>query len=438
MTRLRMAERRTTDGPDRGPDRAEPGRRQPSGSGGADDTAATAGRSLPTWVPTDDVIAARPDRQVLVVGTTPTALALAGLLRTAGYDPVLAAGTDPPAASRVAYLPPATVEALGALGLRATVREHGRRVDRVEIRWGDREGDGGGTAAGSPPDEGERAPPVVIPTSVLWRALRRETGAGAAATLRAVASASPGDCGVAVTFEDGVCEWFDVVVDAGGGGAALDAPERAEPTALVQYETSTAGTLPDRGIVESWTPTAAIQRLGGPAATREVARITALTTDWPLGERTRGAGVRSGILEHVDRPASDAFGPLSVRQVRLPAESTPETWWGTNRIARCGPAACPAPPAAGVGPAFGITDALELVRALAREGATAPEAVEAYRTARAGRFERLRRVSTGADRPAAAPASRSGALGALYALRAMAFEPFFGTPPVALAGTDGR
>jgi len=153
--------------------RAPTGRDRSPSESARNPTPATPGRSphdtaipTPTWVPTDDVIGSTPDRQILVVGDTPTGLALTCLLRAAGYDPVLAGAADTPTASRVTFLSPAAMEVLGSLDAGASLLDSGVAVDTVTVGSVREDGRVAPTVRQRPGDSG-RAPTVTLPTPAL-------------------------------------------------------------------------------------------------------------------------------------------------------------------------------------------------------------------------------------------------------------------------------
>jgi len=384
---------------------------------------------LPAWVPTDGVIGSRPDRQVLVVGHTPTGFALTLLLGDAGYDPVLVCSTDPPARSRVTALSPAAVEVLGSLGLGTHVTSRGRRVDQVTVRRPDADDGRDRRTTGSLTGDSGRAPPIVIQTPVLRRILGGRVPDHVAVGARRIESVVSGDGGVAVTFDDGVREWFDVVVDAGSASESIGQGDREmDSVPLVQFETTLDENADRRGIGETWRPTTVVQRFPVAAGDRPVLRITTSVTDGSIDEVRLPTGNDRSEVCRV--PDSGAFERSRVRQVRLGERDTPRRWWGDGRIARCGPAAFPAVPATGIGPSLGITDALGLVYAVAQNGTAVPDAIASYTARRARRVTALRRAATGFDHQIRF--SRTPPLGSVYSLRAVALEPYFGGVPGAL------
>lgn len=428
-----MTDRSSADGSGRAPaDRS----RSPSESARGPSPAAPGGSPheervpTPRWVPTDDVIGSTPDRQILVVGDTPTGLALTSLLRAAGYDPVLAGAAAVPTASRVAFLSPAAMEVLGSLDAGAALLDSGVVVDAVAVGSA-REGEHVASTVRQRPGDTGRAPAITVPTAALSRALDDGLPAGAAARGRTVRSVSAENGGVAVRFDDSVREWFDLVVDAGVGSLR---PERrgagagSSPT-VSQYE-AVVDTPADGTVRDVWVPDGVVQWLPASPDGDTLVRITTTEAGSAAGERAiRAVRDRPAVP---DVPELGAFEHETVRQGRLPEAAVPQGWWGSGRVARCGRAACPTVPAAGVGPSLGLTDALGLVSSLARDGTAVPAAVDAYAASRARRFDGVRRAAAGSDRVRQVRESAPEPMRSLGALRAAALEPFTGTAPAAL------
>ncbi len=402
----------------------------------ATDRSADDGLPGPTWVPTNDVIGPTPDRQVLVVGDTPTGLALTSLLRAAGYEPVLAGATDLPTASRATFLSPAAMEVLGSLDADRRLLDGGVAVDAVAV----------GSARTDGPDDvrverrhddAERAPAVVVPRPLLYRTLDAGLPSEATALDRTVGAVSAGESGVAVRFEDGVREWFDLVVDAGAGSLRSRGPraDADRPDVVRQYE-ATVDRRTGRGIRDVWLPNGLIQWVPISVTGDTLVRLT--TTAAGPGAAKRAVETAGRRPEVTVVPEFGAFELEQVHQARLPEAAVPQEWWGSGRIARCGRAACPAAPAAGVGASMGLTDALGLVSALTRAGTPVSEAVDGYAASRARRFDDFRRAARGADRTPRVPESASEPLQSLGTVRAMALDPFTGTTPGALWRTPSE
>jgi 2-polyprenyl-6-methoxyphenol hydroxylase-like FAD-dependent oxidoreductase len=390
-------------------------------------------RSEPDWIPTDDVITDYPDRQVLVVGDTVVGLTLALLLRHAGYDPLVVGGTGRSLPSRLAYLCPPALRTFDAIGVGTPVRSHGTAVDRVSVHGPGSPADATGLSSQPKP---EGTPPLLVGTERLRHALAAQLPERKLGCDRTVETLSRRDGGLTVEFEDGVREWFDVVVDAGGGDASLRSVRDGGPAAdtLTQYEIrSDADTLPREQLREHWGADAFVQQLPTPNSSRRVLRVTTPRSDVEqgIGEGGWEAVLPNGGVD-VEAVARDpgAAELASRRQVRLAdADAAPE-WWGTNRVAFCGPAACPIAPASGFDVTFGIEDAVAFVSELTAANRPAAELVDTYSSRRARRFATLgdavETAWSGHDYPRRG--STHPALASVRALRAVTLGSFLGTP----------
>lgn len=390
----------------------------------------------PVRLPDDDVIT-ETDRQVLVVGDTVTGLALTLLLERAGYDPVLVAGPEARHPSRLAALWPPARRVLDAAGV--DTGGLGRAVDSVAVRPGPQED---ATVLAREPDA--PAPPVLARTARLRRRLEAHLP-DARGGDRTVDSVSRREGGLVVGFDDGVREWFDVAVDASGWDGPLRAAGGLTPgrdggsgtvTTLTQYEVPVEGDTarpatadPDR-IREGWQPGALVQSLPRPDGSGHLLRVTAVGRDAPAVTE----GVRRALPDTARVPDLSGVEPTAVRQVSsLPADPA-RAWWGRGRVAFCGGAACPFPPASGVRVQAGIEDALALVSQLARGPRATVDAVEAYAARRARRVGRLGRAAAAARTDHAYPVpdrTRPG-LAALGLLRTVALAPVLGAPVATL------
>ena len=383
----------------------------------------------PAWIPTEDVIRPRADRQILVVGTTPVGVTLTLLLCAAGYEPVLVSHDNTPNTSQRTYLSPAALEVLDTVGLGTRIHDRGRPVDGVTVRRIDtsRSVDPRDEVTAEAPDR-KRAPAVVVSTPLLLRTLREEVPTAATVQDRAVDSISRRAAGVTVTFDDGVRESFDVVVGVERRSEPLRSGGDGVDTAFRQYETIIDGVPERRRVRDVWAPEAVAQRLPGGPDERALVRIT-------LPVHSGGGGDAREIFSNLQWvPDSGAFDRRQMLQRQLPDSGLPGKWWGDGRVAWCGPGACPAASAAGVGQSLGITDALGLVSALTRE-VSASTAVEAYATARAQRLDELRRTVSRDTSRVAVTRGTDTPFDSLRVLRAIALEPFFGTPPEPLGAS---
>jgi 2-polyprenyl-6-methoxyphenol hydroxylase-like FAD-dependent oxidoreductase len=440
-------DRTSTAGRTAQPDRDEPGDAKParpaeppdSHAGPPDDPI-----PAPVRFPDDDFIA-ETDRQVLVVGDTVAGLTLTLLLERAGYDPVLVAGPETPAPSRLASLWPPARQVLDAAGVDADAL--GCAVDGIAVRPGPQ---ADATVLTRGPDA--LAPPVLVRTTALRRRLAAHLPDTRGVQDRTVDSVSRRDGGLVVEFDDGVREWFDVAVDASGWGGPLRAGGDPSPgadggtgavTSLTQYEvpveagtarngTSAAGLA---RVQEAWQRGALVQSLPRPAGAGHLLRVTT-TSDAP-GVST--GTVREALPETAARvPDLSGVEPAGVRQVAsLPADPA-RAWWSRGRVAFCAGAACPFPPASGVRVSAGIEDALALVSQLARGPRAAVDAIDAYAARRARRVGRLARSAAAARTGHAYPVpdrTRPG-LATLGLLRTVALGPLLG-PPVAPLQREG-
>ncbi|WP_436930694.1 FAD-dependent oxidoreductase [Halosimplex halobium] len=346
-------------------------------------------------VPTDDAIGGHPDRQVLVVGATVVGTALALVLRRAGYDPLVVAGGDASPPSGVTTLPPPALGVLDAVGVGATVRRCGVAVRAVSVRGVDSTGatdaaDSGGTTT-------VEASSVLVRTRSLRRTLEARLGDRQRRRDTPIAALAPREDGVAVEFADGVREWFDVVVDAGGLDPSVRPADRppVERATLVQYETATDGDPDDDRIRERWHDGALVQRLPRPGEPGQRVRVTA-----PAPDRGPGADEVSPrtVLPDDAGVAGELDGvePTTVRQVRVAGGPPQPGSWGSGRVAACGPVACPVAPATGFRTQLGVEDAIAFARAVTRADRSASAVVDAYAAGRARRLATLFRTAAAA------------------------------------------
>ncbi|WP_276274006.1 FAD-dependent monooxygenase [Haloarcula litorea] len=336
------------------------------------------------------------DRQILVVGDTTVGRTLTLLLQRAGYDPLLVRDAGRSAESRTTFLCPPACRALRSLGLTPTLTDEGVPIRRVSVRR-DTPGSRQETTLSAPAESGA-ARPVAIETRDLGDALAEQLPNRQRCTDRALAAVSTGDDGLAIEFEDGIREWFDVLVDTSGDGLARQfaADRSPEQEPLVQYETSVAAeTLPSNQLRETWRPSALVQVVPTSEDSTAILRLTAPRATLPSSDEDEA--IRTFVEETT---AELATGPVSVddferattvRQVRQPDEHAHSAWWGTGLISVCGPA-CPTAPASEFTTWFGIESALALVSELTGADRPASDVIETYSTRRLRRFRSLRQT----------------------------------------------
>ena len=406
-------------------------RRLPDGGRESDTrTGGHAGREASTagWVPTDDVISEHPDRQVLVVGDTIVGLALTLLLRRAGYDPLLVSEPNRPVPSRIASLCPPAIGVLDAIGVGTAIREYGTAIESVSVR-------DSAPASEAPTVLSRETTPAETPVLVRRRRLRRALDAQRPADQRGgnrtVETLSQEDGGLAVEFEDGIREWFDVAVDASGCAASLHTGCDAPPfDVLGQYELPTETEATRHQLREHWRPEAFVQQLPAPNGPGSVLRVTApqpdieTALDWDSWEGIRPAESGDAVSEH------DGREEATVRQVGLSDAAVTREWWGSGRVACCGAAACPIAPASGFDVTFGIEDAIAFVTALTSSARPVPAVVDSYAAGRERRLTTLRRTVEAARSAHAYPIQRSvqSPLAAVGTFRAVTLGSFLGAP----------
>jgi len=379
-------------------------------------------------MPTADVISDYPDRQVLVIGDTIVAHALALLLRRTGYDPLFVTGQGQSTESQLTFLCPAAYRVLHALGAGEHLRDNGVALERIAVQRVDSRGDTATTLSSSA--NAERTAAVLARTKPLKRALEPPSPNDLRRHERCVEELSQTEDGVAVEFEDGIREWFDVVVDASGADPSIRSDSHIPPrhVSLTQYETTIDGGSDRNYLREDWYPNALVQYLPRPDSSGTIQRVTlpdsdsraALNHDCDGEPRIPLAEFEDELTEH-ER--------MTVRQTRLSTPDLARDWWGNGRVVFCGPSAYPVAPASGCRASFGIGDALAFVSELTHETRSPTEIVDAYVTRRVDRFETLRETAeaarTGHDYPP--PDTNQTSLGGLALFRTVALGSFLDT-----------
>ena len=380
------------------------------------------------WLTTAETVGTGPDRQVLVVGDTVVGVFLCALLRDAGYDPLLLERPDQVVESRVTLLWSSTLGVLRTVGV--SLRDIATVVDTVSVERIDSRRS---HATLSREAAGE-AEPVVVRTRDLRRALEAQLPVTQNRTNRRVGALSDEDDGVVVEFDDGVREWFDAVVDASGTSVVRRADRSSSSfTRLRQHEAAVDVDSSSDGVREVWCSDALAQRIPLPDGTESVVRIT--TPEGAMPTALDGTEWTEALSIEPDRLGSAVAEtePRAVRQLSLRGSGAERRWWGTGRIAFCGPSASPVAPASGLRVPLGIEDAVQLVVDLRQDSTSVSDAVSSYAAHRRDRLSEVRRQATKLraehEYPVRPPESPLSALGLL---RTVALGSFCGPDLFAL------
>jgi 2-polyprenyl-6-methoxyphenol hydroxylase-like FAD-dependent oxidoreductase len=389
----------------------ESGERSSVGSGSSDArTAAGAGPGRgggqrSTMVDRDDVLRGARDRQVLVVGDTTVGRVLTGLLGWAGYDPVLAAADAESVEPTATVVDRRAFDVLAAAGVAEAVRDRGTSLAAVSSTWPRGNGrDPASSVARVPPD---RPRPVAVETTGVRRVVDAECGTARAATDRAVDEIVRAEDGLEVAFENGVREWFDVVVDVVGARLSQGSRSpRGEAASLRQYETRVAvqSEAPTE-LRDVWTEDGLVQCVPMGDGTATLLRVTTPASD--RSSELPDATVTDHLPEDVAGLSAALSGvePTEVGQRRRCDDDPDPEAWGRGRVMRCGVAASPTAPASGLALSRGIADAGALVSALTRSRGAVEAAVDAYGADRARAAATARPDRTTADPTRSRPTS---------------------------------
>ena len=336
------------------------------------------------------------DRQVLVVGDGTVGRVLTGLLQRAGFDPVLASTHADSVEPAAGLVDAGAFDVLAAAGVAEDVRERGREVVAVRSTWPGDDGDDPASSVAPLPQDGAR--PVAIDTATIRRLVDAECGTARTAPERTVDAIVRVEDGVEVAFENGVREWFDVVVDVTGAGLSQGAsPPCGETASLRQYETRLAPAPDARAeLRDVWTDAGLVQCVPVRDATAALVRVTT-----PASDRSPGPP-DAAVADHLPEDLAGlstalADADATAVEQRRPDDDEPlPRSWGRGRVMRCGVAASPVAPASGLAVSRGIEDAGALATALTRSRDSVEATVAAYTAdrERAIRTARLERSAT--------------------------------------------
>jgi 2-polyprenyl-6-methoxyphenol hydroxylase-like FAD-dependent oxidoreductase len=417
-------------------------RRRPAGrraSNGRESVAAqtTADESRHTattnWLTRDTLGEDSLGRQILVVGDGIPGTLVTGVLSRAGFDPVLVTDSGAGLDSRLTYLWPAALRLLEPVGIESSLRASGTPVEAVAC--------GGSEArADSQTVDSQSAPsPLVVPSDTLLNELQTVLLEDTVVQHRTIDTLEQAGDALEVTFEDGVREWFDIVVVTSPGGVDhTDDSHRREPPTVTQFEAPIgSASLKGTHVWGSWQRDGLVELLPSPDSSTRLLRLTTAGPD--PAETLRSvdwAGTSVSVESAVAQLAETA--QTTVRQVSAGTSVTPG-WWGTGRVPRCGSAGFPTAPASGVHVAMAIEDAWVLVEQLVRGPESVPRAVETYarrRSRRIGALSRRERPDCPGEGPP--PGTLSTPLSTVRRLRTAALSPVChpeGTPDGAVDGS---
>lgn len=374
---------------------------------GSDGTGLLTDGGLPTVAQT---------RQVLVAGNGITGVALAAFLQRSGHDTVLVDSPRDRTESAVTTLWPPALELLDRIGVGAAVRSASQSLDTVAVRAET----GASTDCYTLTASRDALVPLVVGTETLRGLLGEQ--AGSAKTLSTGITSISTRSGVPeVEFENGVREYFDVVVGADGAQSVVrSATDSAPPnwTSLGQFEVS----LTDRPAtltqpLDSWQDGAVAQTLPFPDG--GVLRVTTSTTDPGRIDATpplRSVLPDAAVTDDGElATALSAAERASVRQVDAGCGS-----WATDRVAYCGAAAFPVPRVTGLRSALALEDAWVLADELARGPDDVADAVAAHGRRRRRRIRTLVRQAAADSATNSYPAAQTEPLATTSTLRAAA------------------
>ncbi len=319
--------------------------------------------------------------KVLVVGAGPAGLTLAGRLSQQGRPPVVVERATSPEGGYAIGLYPLGSCVLHGLGLYDHLVECALTVERYELR----------SASGRPLQAmdmslltGAVGPMLMVSRTTLVEVL--ETGCANADLRRGVTVTDLRHEGeqVAVTFDDGTAERFDLVVACDGIASSLRAqhvgPADGFDSGWVLWTWWTGAERFRPEVTAEWwgpgcffgaypAPGQVMCAAGGPAASVDVDHDRTAVRRLVEPMASVSDAIR-GALDDLDAGATTHRWPM--RDVRSER-------WSTGRVAVCGDAAVGFLPTAGVGASNAMRAAAALADELSRaDASTVPLALELY------------------------------------------------------------
>jgi len=349
------------------------------------------------------------DRQVLVVGGDPTAIATAGFLDQAGLDPVLARPPSEQTGPDTLTLWRPGMVLLGRLGLRRPVEAIGTRLDRlarpnVNSSW--------------TTDQSDRPALLSVRRARLSGLLDRRVRDRIRTPERPVAGIDRAHNRVNVTFEGGIEESFDTVVTTDSTLAPTVEPRHSAATTHTWAFDWPAETPAPEGPTERWNDDQAVFSVPVADSTRvrlvSVADPRHAATDIDSLKRRFGAllGWTANPFETLSQHAIQYHQGTRAVPVSLHAD-------GVVLIESAARASLPGDC---LRTTLGIEDAWVLADALAYGPRDRDDALNEYEQRRRRRERELDHCSTTATQAVRPPKDLSPLLARLCARRALAFR----------------
>jgi len=366
-----------------------------------------------------------PARQVLIVGDTVPGLALAAFLERSGHDPVLLQTTDGRHPSTITTVWAPALDILDVDDIDDAVRTAGRPLDAVTVR----QSNGSATEQRLLSADTDQAVPLVIGTKALRDILRDRIAPETTVLSSEIAGVSDRPSANEVEFESGVRESFDLVIGADGpessvrSGTDGDVPEWTTVTQMEGVIRGAEGST--RTVLDNWWDDAFGQFV--PSPTTDGERLVRLTTaesdgfdDGRVTEMARS--MLSGSALEADGEAVPVH-PLVGDRTHVYQADAGTGSWGHGRVAYCGSAAFPVPPATGLRTGLAIEDAWVLADELSRGQGSAVDVVKAYERRRRRRIRTIHRRSSAAGSHHSYPLARTEPLTTLSKGRATTLGP---------------